>query len=82
MEEKYEICNRQCDVCLWVRFIKNSGKKMKTSIEETIGRLGHRFEDNVKIDLKGIGWKGVDWVHMDQSRQALVMSLNFIQSRE
>jgi hypothetical protein len=32
------------------------------------------MEDNVKIDLKEIGWKGVDWVHMTQDRQAYVMS--------
>lgn len=51
-------------------------------MEETIGRPGHRFEDNVKIDLKGLGWKDVDWIHMAQSRQALVMSLNSIQDRE
>jgi hypothetical protein len=40
------------------------------------------LEDNVKIDLKEIGWKGVDWVHMAQDRQALVMSSNSKQGRE
>jgi len=21
-------------------------------------------EDNIKMDLKGIGWEGVDWIHL------------------
>jgi hypothetical protein len=22
------------------------------------------WEDNFRIDLKGLGWKGVDWIHL------------------
>jgi hypothetical protein len=25
-----------------------------------LGRPGHRFEDNIKIDLREIGWYGLD----------------------
>jgi hypothetical protein len=26
------------------------------------------MEDNIKIDLKEIGWEGVDWMHLTQDR--------------
>jgi hypothetical protein len=27
-----------------------------------------RLEDNIKVYLKEIGWKGVDWIHLAQDR--------------
>jgi hypothetical protein len=35
----------------------------------------HRWEDNIRMDLREIGWEGVDWIQMVQDRdqrQALV----------
>ena len=29
-----------------------------------LGRRGYRKEDNIKIDLKGIGWEDSDWIHL------------------
>ena len=29
-----------------------------------LGRRGYRKEDNIKKDLKGIGWEGSDWIHL------------------
>jgi hypothetical protein len=26
-----------------------------------LGRPGHRWEDNIAMDLKEVGWNGVDW---------------------
>jgi hypothetical protein len=26
------------------------------------------WEDNIRIDIKEIGWQGVDWMHMAQDR--------------
>jgi hypothetical protein len=31
-------------------------------------RLRHRYEDNMRKDLKDIGWEGVDWMHLAQDR--------------
>jgi hypothetical protein len=31
-------------------------------------RLGHRWKDQIKMDLKGIGWEGVAWIHLAQDR--------------
>jgi hypothetical protein len=33
-----------------------------------VGRSRHRWEDNIKIDLKEIGWDGVVWIHLTQDR--------------
>jgi hypothetical protein len=40
-----------------------------------LGRLRRRWEDNIKMDLKEIGFGDVDWIHLAQVRdrwQALV----------
>jgi hypothetical protein len=31
-------------------------------------RYRHSWEDNIKIDLRKIGWEGVDWIHLAQNR--------------
>jgi hypothetical protein len=33
------------------------------------GRPRSRWEDNIKIDLKEIGYVGVDWIHLAQDRE-------------
>jgi hypothetical protein len=32
------------------------------------GRPRHRWEVNIKMDLKEVGYKEVDWIHLDQDR--------------
>jgi hypothetical protein len=31
-------------------------------------RLRHRWEVGIKMDLRGIGWGGVEWIHLAQVR--------------
>jgi hypothetical protein len=31
-----------------------------------LGRPRHRWEDNIRIDLREIGWEGVHWMHLAQ----------------
>jgi hypothetical protein len=31
-------------------------------------RSRHRQEDNIRMDLRETGWKGVDWIHLSQNR--------------
>jgi hypothetical protein len=31
-----------------------------------LGRSGRRWVDNIKMDLREIGWDGVDWIDMAQ----------------
>jgi hypothetical protein len=33
-----------------------------------LGRPGHRWEDNIKVNLKLIGWGGVNWIDLAQDR--------------
>jgi len=29
-----------------------------------LGRTSHRWENNIRLDLKEAGWERVDWVHL------------------
>jgi hypothetical protein len=47
--------------------------RYKISVEETEGKrpLGsprHRWEDNIRMDLRETGREGVDWMHLFQNR--------------
>jgi hypothetical protein len=33
-----------------------------------LGRPRHRWENNIRIDLREIGWEGVDWMHLTRNR--------------
>jgi hypothetical protein len=33
-----------------------------------LGRPGHRCVDNIKMDLREIGWDGMDWIDLAQDR--------------
>jgi hypothetical protein len=35
--------------------------------ERTVGKHWHKWEDNIKMDLKEIGYEAVDWIQLDQS---------------
>jgi hypothetical protein len=34
-----------------------------------LGGPRHRWEDNVKMDLREIGWGGMDWINLAQDRE-------------
>jgi hypothetical protein len=34
------------------------------------GRLRHRWEDNIKMDLKEGGCEDVDWIHLPQDKHS------------
>jgi hypothetical protein len=36
--------------------------------ERPLGRPRRRWEDNIRMDVREIGWEGVDWVHLAQDR--------------
>jgi hypothetical protein len=39
---------------------------------------GSRWEDNIKMDLKEIGWKDVDWIHLVYDRDQWQAVLNIV----
>jgi hypothetical protein len=32
------------------------------------GRRRHRREDNIRMDLRDVGWEDMDWIHLAQNR--------------
>jgi hypothetical protein len=34
--------------------------------KRTVGRPRRRWEDNIRIDRREVGWEGVDWMHMTE----------------
>jgi hypothetical protein len=43
-----------------------------------IGRPRHRWEDNIKMDLQEVGYRGMDWIELAKDRdrwQALVNAI-------
>jgi hypothetical protein len=42
------------------------------------GRLRRRWEGNNKINLKDIGWGGMDWIHLAQDRDRLSALVNTV----
>jgi hypothetical protein len=45
----------------WILVGKPEGKR-------SVGRPRRRGVDNIKMDLREIGWDGVDWMDMAQDR--------------
>jgi hypothetical protein len=45
-----------------------------------LGRPRRTWEDNIKMGLRGIGWSGMDWIHlaqdMDQWRALVNVEMN------
>jgi hypothetical protein len=49
---------------------RNPYRKLEGNPEEkrVLGRQSHRWVDSIKIDLREIGWDGVDWIDLAQDR--------------
>jgi hypothetical protein len=55
----------------WVFVGKPDGKR-------PLGKLGYRWEENVKLDFKDIGWECLDWIRLAHDRhrwQAVVSTV-------
>jgi hypothetical protein len=35
-------------------------------VKRPLGRSRHRWEDNIRMDLREMGWECVDWIHLAQ----------------
>jgi len=42
-----------------------SGKPYR---KRPLGRPRRKWQDNIRMDHRKIGWEGVDWMHMAQNR--------------
>jgi hypothetical protein len=45
-----------------------------------LGRCRHRWEGNIRMDLREIGWGIVDWFHLVQSRDLWQALVNIVMS--
>jgi hypothetical protein len=60
----------------WAGYIARMGMKRnayrifvgKPERKRPLGRPGRRCVDNIKMDLREIGWDGVDWIDVAQDR--------------
>jgi hypothetical protein len=41
-------------------------------------RRGHRWVDNIKVDLREMGWDGVDWIDLAQDRDQWRALVNMV----
>jgi hypothetical protein len=41
---------------------------VKPEGKRSLGRPRCRWEDNIRMDLREVGWKDVDWMHLAGSR--------------
>jgi hypothetical protein len=40
----------------------------KLEAKRPLGKAGRRWEHNIKMDLRGIRWGGIDWIDLAQDR--------------
>jgi hypothetical protein len=40
----------------------------KSEMQGPLGRSRCRWEGSIRIDLRGMGWEGVHWIHVMQDR--------------
>jgi ribosome biogenesis protein Nip4 len=45
-----------------------------------LGRLRHRWEDNIEMELREIGFGVVDWIHLAQDRDRWRSLVNTVMS--
>jgi hypothetical protein len=43
-----------------------------------LGRPSHRWEDNINMNLQVVGWRGMDWIDLDQDRNRWRALVNVI----
>jgi hypothetical protein len=74
------ICNTsiirmmKCRRMKWAGHVAGTEEKMnayrimvgKSERKRPLGRPRSRWVDNIKMNLRKIGWDGVDWIHMAQ----------------
>jgi hypothetical protein len=51
---------------LWCSFHGITILKISSTVQS--GRPRHRWDDNIKMDLREVGWEGKDWIELAQDR--------------
>jgi hypothetical protein len=45
-----------------------------------LGRPRHRWEDSTRMDLREIGWGGIDWIDQAQNRDQCKALMNMVEN--
>jgi hypothetical protein len=53
---------------------------VKPQGKRPLGRLRRRWMDTIKIDLREIGWDGIDWMDLAQNRDQSRALVNTVMS--
>jgi hypothetical protein len=53
---------------VWGRGEVHTGLLRKPEGRRPLGRPRHRWEDNIKMDLREVGWESTDWIDLAQDR--------------
>lgn len=43
-----------------------------------VGNSGHRWKNNIKVDLKEVGWWGMDWINLTMNRDKQQAVINMV----
>jgi hypothetical protein len=70
----------------WAEHLARMGDKQhayrilvgKPEGKRPLGRRRHRWEDNIKMDLREIGWGGMDWIDLSQDRDQWKALVNMV----
>jgi hypothetical protein len=46
--------------------------------ERPLGRLRRRWEDGIRMDLREMGWRGLEWIQLAQDRDRLQALVNTV----
>jgi hypothetical protein len=63
-----------------VRGVRKAHKILVANPEGKVirGRSIRRWEGNIRMDLREIGWEGVDWIHLAQDRDQCQFLVNTV----
>jgi hypothetical protein len=66
-----------------VAFVEETGNVYKVMVGKPegkgpFGRPRHRWEGNIRMDLREIGWESVNWFHLSQDRDQWLAVLNMV----
>jgi hypothetical protein len=70
----------------WVGHVAQMGENMnayrilvgKPEGRRTLGKPRRRWEDNIKMDLREIGWDDMDWIDLAEDREQLRALVNTV----
>lgn len=56
-----------------IKCVAYTGEKINAEGKKLLDRLSCRAEGNIKMDLKKVGWEGVDYIRLVQDTGALTV---------